>query len=123
MRLRYLAGDRTGAIRQFERCREALREEFGIAPGERTRLLYEQLKSDDRLPQLPDEGNSPGSVPATPRTPQEIGETTVPASKSPSAAVTSPHQVAETLERSLAALAEATGLVEDSLQALRQTSP
>ena len=123
MRLRYQAGDRTGAIRQFERCSEALREEFGIAPGERTRLLYEQLKSDDGLPPLPDEASSPETVPVAPATLQETGETAVHASKPSLAPLTSPRQVAEALERSLAALADATGLVRDSIQALRRTSP
>jgi DNA-binding SARP family transcriptional activator len=46
MRLHYIAGDRTGALRQFERCRDALREELGIAPGERIRLLCEQIRAD-----------------------------------------------------------------------------
>jgi DNA-binding SARP family transcriptional activator len=46
MRLRYLAGDRTGALRQFERCREALEEELGIAPGERIAGLYDQIRAD-----------------------------------------------------------------------------
>jgi DNA-binding SARP family transcriptional activator len=120
LRLRYQAGDRTGAIRQFERCSEALMEEFGIAPGERTRLLYEQLKSDHGLPPLPGEGDSSGSAPVMPTKPQETGEAAVPVSKPSSAAVISPRQVAETLERSLIALADATGLVEDSIEALRR---
>jgi DNA-binding SARP family transcriptional activator len=103
MRLRYQAGDRTGAIRQFERCCEALREELGIAPGERTRLLYEQLKSDV---------GPPGS-PVT-------GESTAPVSPPPRLSVGSLRQVTDELERSLAALADATCLVRDSIQVLRQ---
>jgi hypothetical protein len=49
MRLHYIAGDRTGALRQFERCRDALREELGIAPGERIRLLCEQIRADSGI--------------------------------------------------------------------------
>jgi DNA-binding SARP family transcriptional activator len=46
MRLHYLAGDRTAALRQYERCVAVLDEELGVIPGKRTRALYEQLRSD-----------------------------------------------------------------------------
>lgn len=46
MRLLYLAGDRTGALRQFERCRAALYEELGVAPGGRILRLREQIRAD-----------------------------------------------------------------------------
>jgi DNA-binding SARP family transcriptional activator len=46
MRLYYLAGDRTGALRQFQRCRTALDEELGVGPGERITTLYEQIRTD-----------------------------------------------------------------------------
>ena len=46
MRLSYLSGDRTGALRQFERCRSALEEELGVAPGRLTRMLYDQIRAD-----------------------------------------------------------------------------
>lgn len=49
MRLHYLAGDRTGALRQFGHCREALKEELGVAPGERIMGLYEQIRADKGL--------------------------------------------------------------------------
>jgi DNA-binding SARP family transcriptional activator len=103
MRLRYLAGDRTGAIRQFERCSEALREELGIAPGERTRLLCEQLKSDVGPPGSP--VTAAGTVQVSPPAPLSAD---------------SLRQVTEELDRSLAALADATRLVRDSIQVLRQ---
>ncbi len=102
MRLRYQAGDRTGAIRQFERCCEALREELGIAPGERTRLLYEQLKSDVGSP--------------------VTGERTVQVSLPSPLSAGSLRQVTDDLERSLVVLADATCLVRDSIQVLRQVS-
>jgi DNA-binding SARP family transcriptional activator len=43
MRLHQLAGNRTGALRQFERCRTALDEELGVGPGRLTRSLYEEI--------------------------------------------------------------------------------
>lgn len=46
MRLSYLAGDRTGALRQYEKCRMALAEELGVSPGRVTRDLYEQICAD-----------------------------------------------------------------------------
>lgn len=45
MRLHYLAGDRTAALRQYERCVALLREELGVAPSQRTVALYEQIRS------------------------------------------------------------------------------
>jgi DNA-binding SARP family transcriptional activator len=43
MRLHHLAGNRTGALRQFEMCRTALDEELGVGPGHLTRSLYEEI--------------------------------------------------------------------------------
>ena len=48
MRLHYLAGDRTAALRHYERCVAALDEELGVKPARRTVELYEQIR-DDRL--------------------------------------------------------------------------
>jgi DNA-binding SARP family transcriptional activator len=45
MRLKYLAGDRTGALRQYQRCAAALDEELGVEPDSRTRGLYEQIRT------------------------------------------------------------------------------
>jgi DNA-binding SARP family transcriptional activator len=39
MALRYLSGDRTGAMRQYESCVRALAEELDVAPGSATREL------------------------------------------------------------------------------------
>lgn len=47
MRLHYLAGDRTGALRQFEHCASALKEELGVKPSRYTVALYEQMRSDE----------------------------------------------------------------------------
>lgn len=46
MRLKYLRGDRTGALRQFELCRQALKEELGVEPAESTLNLFELIAND-----------------------------------------------------------------------------
>lgn len=56
MRLSYLGGDRTGALRQFDKCRAALAEELGVTPGRLTRVLYEQICADAEGALLPAAG-------------------------------------------------------------------
>ncbi len=46
MRLYQLAGDRTAALRQYERCALALREELGVKPDTRTVALYEDIRGN-----------------------------------------------------------------------------
>jgi DNA-binding SARP family transcriptional activator len=46
----YLAGDRTAALRQYDRCVAALKEELGVRPERRTTQLYEQIRSDEFKP-------------------------------------------------------------------------
>lgn len=46
MRLHLLAGDRTSALRQFDRCAAALREELGIQPSEPVVALFEDIRAD-----------------------------------------------------------------------------
>ena len=46
MRLRYLAGDRTGALRQFDICKQVLDEEFGVVPERLTLTLYDQIRCE-----------------------------------------------------------------------------
>jgi two-component SAPR family response regulator len=46
MRILYFTGNRTGALRQFQRCEEVLEKELGIGPSQRTLLLKQQIKSD-----------------------------------------------------------------------------
>jgi DNA-binding SARP family transcriptional activator len=46
MRLQYLAGDRTAALRQYKRCVAALDEELDARPSQRTTALYEQILAD-----------------------------------------------------------------------------
>ncbi len=45
MHMKYLAGDRTGALRQYARCVAALQEELGVKPEKRTSDLYEQIRA------------------------------------------------------------------------------
>jgi DNA-binding SARP family transcriptional activator len=47
MHLLYRAGDRTGALRQYERCVNALKEELGVKPERRTRAIYENIRADE----------------------------------------------------------------------------
>jgi DNA-binding SARP family transcriptional activator len=53
MRLRARAGDRTGALRQYERCAEVLEEELGVSPSAKTRRLHERILRDE-FPPSPD---------------------------------------------------------------------
>ena len=46
MRLFYLAGDRTSALRQYDRCAEALARELDVSPSRSTALLAEQIRSE-----------------------------------------------------------------------------
>lgn len=60
MRLQYLAGNRTAALRQYERCSAALDEELGVKPAKFTHALYEQIR-EDKVNGLPD--SSPTHAP------------------------------------------------------------
>lgn len=58
MRLHYLAGDRTEALRQFDYCADILRRELGVKPTRRTFEIYEQicadqLESRESIPSVP----------------------------------------------------------------------
>ncbi|MEA3335382.1 MAG: BTAD domain-containing putative transcriptional regulator [Chloroflexota bacterium] len=46
MRLYYLAGNRTGALRQYRACVDALAQELQVEPAGSTRALYEEIRSD-----------------------------------------------------------------------------
>lgn len=43
MRLYYLSGDRTTALRQYQQCRSILKEEFNVQPEPKTAVLYDQI--------------------------------------------------------------------------------
>lgn len=67
MRLMYLIGDRTAALRQYEHCREALQKELGVAPSRQTRMLYDRICQDqveDAL-KLPESISFTQSLPLT----------------------------------------------------------
>jgi DNA-binding SARP family transcriptional activator len=53
MRLYYLAGDRTGALRQYEHCAAALDEELGVKPSKSTLELCEMIRADLPVTHLP----------------------------------------------------------------------
>lgn len=53
MRLYYLSENRTEALRQFERCVNALKEDFDVGPARSTIALYEQIRADS-LVDLPE---------------------------------------------------------------------
>jgi DNA-binding SARP family transcriptional activator len=50
MRLHYLAGDRTGALRQYQLCKRILKEELDVEPSRRTEDLYEEMRTEKSLP-------------------------------------------------------------------------
>ena len=56
MNLHYLSGDRTAALRQFERCAAALEEELGVRPDKHTSALYQKIRAD--------QADAPGHAPA-----------------------------------------------------------
>lgn len=57
MRLYYLSGDRTAALRQYDWCVRSLRQELAVKPAARTVTLYEQIRTE----QFP----SPAELPST----------------------------------------------------------
>lgn len=51
MRLYFRGGDRTAALRQYERCVTALKVELGVRPSSRTLALYNKIKADELDPE------------------------------------------------------------------------
>jgi DNA-binding SARP family transcriptional activator/tetratricopeptide (TPR) repeat protein len=61
-----LAGDRSSALRTYDRCRAILQDELGIEPARETAILAESI-SRGRLPGIPDETvNQASSTPVRP---------------------------------------------------------
>lgn len=54
MRLLYRAGDRRAALAQFERCRDLLARELGVAPGDETIAWARRLETPATTPVPPD---------------------------------------------------------------------
>lgn len=106
MRLRYLAGDRTGAMRQYAACVAALREELDVAPSERTSALYEFIRADEGAGS--DAASSLGPTLAN----LEVDR--------PGDGPIHPDAAAVPLQQALAALIRAERLVGESLRALRR---
>lgn len=67
MRLHYMAGDRTTALREYARCQKALAREFGVEPALQTVALYEQIRSDRLVSVAPAnvDGEHPSVAPAS----------------------------------------------------------
>lgn len=47
MELHLLAGDRTAALRQFDRCAGVLRDEFGVEPAAETRAIWQRARDGE----------------------------------------------------------------------------
>jgi DNA-binding SARP family transcriptional activator len=62
MRLHNLAGDRTSALRQYERCVTALTEELGVKPTQRTVALYKQIWAEQSPALAPEQIGPAGLV-------------------------------------------------------------
>jgi DNA-binding SARP family transcriptional activator len=60
IRLHYLSGNRSEALRQYQRCVQALREELGVGPARSTVRLYGQVLAEAGL-------DAPGPPAAPPR--------------------------------------------------------
>lgn len=60
MQMQYMAGDRTAALRQYDRCVLALDRDLGVKPDKRTVALYEEIRSSG-----PETGGKTWSVPET----------------------------------------------------------
>ena len=67
MNLQYRAGDRTGALRQYERCAAALDELLGVKPERRTTELYEYIRSDGIATQASDKDQPVSKVASFPQ--------------------------------------------------------
>lgn len=50
MHLYWIAGHRTKAMRQYQRCRKVLMQEIGIQPSQRIKNLYDRIKADEFHP-------------------------------------------------------------------------
>lgn len=61
MNMQYKAGDRTGALRHYQRCVAALDEELGIKPERRTKALYEFIRNDGST-EIQPVGSAPTAV-------------------------------------------------------------
>lgn len=70
MRLYYLAGDRTAALRQFEQCTAVLAAELDVKPTRSTQNLYTHIRQD----QLPPEDETPVNLTANGVPPSQVAD-------------------------------------------------
>jgi len=80
LRLHYLAGDRTGAIRRYAHLRQLLDDEMGVLPMAETRALYDAILTDN-LPPAQAQQPQPAPArrtPAAPSLPATPGQTLPP---------------------------------------------
>lgn len=61
MHLHYMSGDRTAALRQYERCVASLHDELDVAPDRRTVALYQQIRLDQLEDQTAPAAVAPGA--------------------------------------------------------------
>jgi len=64
MRLYCEAGDRTAALRQYERCAAAMAKEFDLRPSRETLALYQKVRGDhlEAAPRRPGDGEPAGEA-------------------------------------------------------------
>lgn len=74
MRLYHIAGDRTAALRQYQRCVSALKTELGVPPSTRTIKLRDKIDAEELEPatSFPAE-NNPGSENTSNLLPEVLG--------------------------------------------------
>ena len=68
MRLHQQSGNRTDALREFQRCERVLKEELGVEPSLQTRSLYESIR--DGRAKRPEASDGPSTLPSDPRLPE-----------------------------------------------------
>jgi DNA-binding SARP family transcriptional activator len=103
MRMHTADGDRAGAIRQYQRCESALREELSVAPSRNTIDLLQEIKGD-RAPTFSLDGRQRSSEPQK-RFSNPLGT------------------VALHLRRLVSLLSETQGQIEKEIEAIDRIGP
>lgn len=101
MRMQYAAGDRAAAVRQYQRCESALREELGVEPSRRTEELLRVIRAG---------GVRPPAVKTLTVAPEESPSDPVPG-------------ILARLRRLLDILSETQSRIEDEVQTISQKLP
>ncbi|HEX2028745.1 MAG TPA: bacterial transcriptional activator domain-containing protein [Nitriliruptorales bacterium] len=66
MRLYYLTGDRTRALRQYQRCCSLLQDELGVKPAGRTEALAQTIRADGPVQPDPHQNGKASTVALSP---------------------------------------------------------